>query len=112
MFKTEVAHSAQIQKIKMNPINLETMITVGFDGIIRMWNSNTMAIGNVIEDKNAKSIKENKYNCAAFSPNYENLVVVGNIVGELKLIDTKKAKVIKTVCISASRQIFDLDWNS
>ena len=76
------------------------MVTVGFDGILRTWNANTMELGNVIEDKNAKTVKENKYNCVAFSTTNKDLLVIGNIVGEIKLVDTKKQKVMKVVTLS------------
>jgi WD40 repeat protein len=39
LFETPVAHSAQIQKFKFAPSDWKLMLSVGFDGTIRLWDA-------------------------------------------------------------------------
>ena len=38
-------------------------------------------------------------------------MVVGNIAGEIKLVDTKKGKIMNTILLTKDHQIFDMDWS-
>lgn len=54
LFISEVGHTHQIQRAKINSQKSSLMATVGFDGTVRKWNTRTMKLESLFEDRQAK----------------------------------------------------------
>ncbi len=90
------------------------MATVGYDNSIRLWDMSTMNVINIIEDKQSKNDKDGQINALAWekvqAKKKEEVLAIGTSAGLVKIIDTKKNKVLHRLQIS-EMQIFDADWN-
>lgn len=67
MFKVDVAHTHQIQKCRVHPLNPNLLGTVSFDGSLRIWESRSMRLVHHFEDRLAKGI-DAVIQCLAWPP--------------------------------------------
>ena len=123
VFKVDVAHTHQVQRGRVHPLNSGLLATVSFDGSLRVWDTRSMKLALHFEDRMAKGI-DAVIQCLAWPPfvpkgwdlsaeelisQGTSLVMIGTSSGTLKLVDLKKNKVVWKEAIGSL--IFDLDWN-
>ena len=105
LFKTDVAHTNQVQACKIHPNNVNKMASVGFDGYLRVWDLKTLQLECMIEDRFAKG-PEKVLQSLAWCPHLPKvnekdqmttLCAVATSAGTVKLIDTARNKVIQTI---------------
>jgi WD40 repeat protein len=52
--------------LKFNPNNNRQLVSIGYDGSVRVWNVETMQMTYVFEDKTTKNEKDQKINAVAW----------------------------------------------
>ena len=61
-----MAHTAQVQKIAINPHNYQQMASVGYDNSVRIWDLSLMKVVQIIEDKTSKKDRDNQINALSW----------------------------------------------
>jgi WD40 repeat protein len=115
LFQSDVAHSAQVQKVAINPLNHLRMASVGYDNSVRIWDLSAMAVVSVIEDKNSKTERDGQINALSWCPNSstanDELLCIGTVGGQIKIIDAKKNRVVTRLEVTTGT-IFEIDWSN
>lgn len=104
LFVTDIGHTHQIQRAKINDSKCDLMATTGFDGTVRKWNLRNMKLESIFQEKSV-SRADQVVQCIAWckvkptakgvpADAYQNLAVIGTSGGKVKLIDLAKNKVM------------------